>query len=163
MARKLLFAAIVTMTSRIEAQVRSFLFFKYCQTASSYTLVTCLGHVIHGDLSPFGMPQAALSAALLVSAYILQQRFCPFLVSSTLSSSLELGAAELEAKLQQQRERAAASMGSSKVRTPSISHARRRSRGASLSIHSLAAATAVTGTATRDHPDGALMVRGRGC
>ena len=48
--------------------------------------------------------QASLSAALLVTAYLLQQRLCPFLISSTLSSSLALSEGEIESRLAELRQ-----------------------------------------------------------
>jgi hypothetical protein len=44
--------------------------------------------------------RASLSAALLFGAYLLQQRFQPFLVSTTLSDNLALSQSELEQRLQ---------------------------------------------------------------
>ena len=47
------------------------------------------------------MARSSLSAALLLIAYILQQRLRPFLVSSTLSERLALSSGDLEARLKQ--------------------------------------------------------------
>ena len=46
------------------------------------------------------MARSSLSAALLLIAYILQQRLRPFLVSSTLSEGLSLTAGEMALRLQ---------------------------------------------------------------
>ncbi len=98
--------------------------------------------------------QASLSAALLVMAYILQQRFRPFLVSSTLSVALELDAATLELRLQQQRELVATKRHMKKMRSnPSL--LRRRSRATSSTPLSL---TAIAAEARAAHHAEAVRV-----
>lgn len=90
--------------------------------------------------APLVLYQAALSAALLLSAYILQQRFSPFLVSSTLSSALDLNVTELETRLQQQREQNAAKRHSKRM-GPTSSSTRRRSRALPVGLLALTSTT----------------------
>jgi hypothetical protein len=79
--------------------------------------------------------QASLSAALLVGSYVLQQRFRPFIVSTTLSASLNLDAGQLEQKLHVLRERNAVTRRIRGKGQPNLnSQLRRKSRGMSTTL-----------------------------
>ena len=77
------------------------------QVASSFCWDFAVVRVSPSDpvLFPVHLCRSSTSAALLLVAYVLQQRLRPFLVSSTLSEGLALTAGEMASRLQQAKDK----------------------------------------------------------